>query len=117
MAKPAKLPTIQDLSRDELLHLVSIAWPNIEHALLLKVQASVAQRADLAAGDAAVEAINRYQSACEQLKASKPGSVAASKANRACKAAYEAWEAAAAKSDRVHKRWKRLRAQLTALEG
>lgn len=117
MAKPVKLPTIQDLNRDELLLLVSTTWPDIEPVLLLKVQASVANRADQAAASEAVEAITRYQRAHDQLEASELGSVAASKADRACKAAYEAWVAAAAKSDRAHKRWLRLRAQLTALEG
>jgi hypothetical protein len=117
MSKPDKLPTIQDLSREELLLLVSTAWPDIKPVLLLQVQASVAMRTDMAAANEAVEAINRYQNACDQLKASKPGSVAASKADRACKAAYAVWEAASAKSDRAHKRWKRLRAQVTDLEG
>lgn len=115
MTKPAnKLPTIQDLSRDELLLLFRFVDPVISTVLLVRVQEIVASSVLSAAYAASGQAFDKYQAA-HDLAMAKAGTPAARKALRACEAARDAWLALDGRALRAGERWKRLSGQLAAL--
>lgn len=116
MVKPAnKTPTIQDLSRDELLLLFGILNPATTPELLLRVQEIVACRAVSSANAASWQAFDKYQAAHDLATACKAGSSAERKALRACEAARDARQALDRRAKRTTMRWKRLSDQLVAL--
>lgn len=108
MTKPApKLPTIQDLTREELLRLVSLVYPVVHTATILRAQLDVvaaqqaqAEEALLVATDNSGRAAARWQE-CLQRRA--PQSVT-DKARRAYLAANNEYEAARTKADRLFRR-------------
>lgn len=119
MAKPAKTPTIQDLSRDELLRLIPMVTPfGISPRAILRVQWDVAcekwrplSDALVAASEAAAAAARRWQ------EARKSGVYRdMERAHSEYTAASAAVASAAKQEDRALKRCDRLYDQLCALD-
>lgn len=113
----AKLPTIQDLTREELLRLIPMIHPlPVEAARILAAQEEQAW-ADYGRAADAYHAASLARSAAwdrwhELNIAEKPG---ATKARRAYDAAADAASAAHRRDQRLYNRWLRLSGQCRAL--
>jgi hypothetical protein len=120
MAKDSgKPPTIQDLSREELLRLIPMISPLwVDPALILRAQIEVAsdQHRDAAVpmlelSEAAERAFKRWRE-CTKRDASQK---VTDKAWRAWLAARDASETACRRTERLWRRWERLTDQYRTL--